>query len=395
MKKLLWMGCLSYLLIGLAHVIMGSVLENLMLHYERAYSGGSQLIFNQFAGFLFGVLITPWVTSRLGRRGALLLSLGCLTFAQAIYSLLPDWGWMLTVAPLAGFGFGMVEAVIGAVIIEFFGEQNAVAMSRLEMFFGMGALLMPVIAGVLIVRNLWYVSFPFVGLVSLITLLLWAFMSFDGADKLLAKRTAEEKRTEPPRTYARGSLPLLGLMALFFLLYVGMEMSLVNFMPSILIERMGADQAMGTFGITLFWITMSVGRLFAGTLAQKIGYTRYLTASCLGTLIGTGLFLLAGNLWSGYLIILALGLVMAGIFAIGLILANELLPGMTERTTSILVASGGIGGAVLPRLMGWTMDAYPTVVSQWLLAVFALVLLLIIAVSARAKHSRVEPAKTT
>ena len=27
MRKLLWIGCLSYLLIGLAHVVMGTVLE--------------------------------------------------------------------------------------------------------------------------------------------------------------------------------------------------------------------------------------------------------------------------------------------------------------------------------------------------------------------------------
>src|SRR5690554_2490641 len=113
MRKFIWIGCLLYLLIGLAHVILGSVLEELIAHYDLTYSAGSQLIFNQFAGFLVGVLITPWLSRLLGRRGILILALCCLTIAEVVYSFLPPWGWMLAAGPVAGFGFGMIESAIG------------------------------------------------------------------------------------------------------------------------------------------------------------------------------------------------------------------------------------------------------------------------------------------
>jgi FHS family glucose/mannose:H+ symporter-like MFS transporter len=52
------------------------------------------------------------------------------------------------------------------------------------------------------------------------------------------------------------------------------------------------------------------------------------------------------------------GLMMSGIFAISLLFANHLIPGKTERTTSILIASGGIGGALLPLAVGSIMDHF-------------------------------------
>lgn len=80
--------------------------------------------------------------------------------------------------------------------------------------------------------------------------------------------------------------------------------------------------------------------------------------------------------------ILLLGLMMSGIFAMALIFANERLPGMTERTTSLLVASGGIGGALLPRLIGWMLDEYSLQATQWVLISLAAALIVIISLAA-------------
>ena len=56
MKRLLIMGCLSYLLTGCTHVIFGAVLPELLAHYGRSYSGGGILVFLEFGGFMLGVL---------------------------------------------------------------------------------------------------------------------------------------------------------------------------------------------------------------------------------------------------------------------------------------------------------------------------------------------------
>ncbi|WP_280117555.1 MFS transporter [Paenibacillus cellulositrophicus] len=376
MKRLIWIGCLSYFLIGLAHVVLGSVLPVLLEHYDREYSEGGTLIFTQFAGFLAGVLVSPWLNRRFGKRGGLLIAIGLLTAAELVYTLLPPWEWLYAIAVCAGFGFGMIEAVIGTIIIAAITDKTAVAMSRLEVFFGVGAMVMPLIASGFITEGWWRFSFLVISLIALVTLLFWSKASFGEIDAVLSAKgsaasvSGQEHSSAKRFPYQGGAFGILVLFIVFFFLYVGTEMSLANFMPAILIEKMGMKEAAAALSVTCFWIAMSVGRIFAGVVAEKIHYRVYVLFSCLITLVLLIVFPLMGQVWSAFAIILLLGLFMSGIFSIALVFASKLLQGSEESTPSILIASGGVGGAILPLIMGWSLDHLEVNQSAWMLAVF-------------------------
>lgn len=394
MKKLLWLGCLSYLIIGVAHVVGGAIMEQLIEHYGLTYKDGGQWIMNQFLGFLVGVLFAPSITARIGKRGAVLIAIGILTVSEAAYSLLLPWGWMLTIAPLAGLGFGMTEAVVGAMIIDLWKNGKASAMSRLETFFGVGALLIPIAAAYLIQHHVWQLSFPILAAMSGITFVLWMTLSFGELDDQLgiiprtSKESNEHHKTDGMAVsgksaffgYQRKALPFLLLSALFFMIYVGMEMSFSNYLPAILIGRSGVAEANAAAVLGLFWGTMVVGRLFAGVLADRIGYSRYLLIATIGA---SGVFILMalmGQL-SWMLIFVGLsGLFFSGIFGIALVYANVLIPGMTERTTSLLVACGGLGGAIFPRVTGWFMDQYSVQSTLWYISILVVLMLLLLGI---------------
>ncbi|WP_424769085.1 MFS transporter [Paenibacillus sp. sgz302251] len=396
MRKLIWLGCLSYLVIGVAHVVGGAILEQLIAHYGLTYKDGGQWIMNQFLGFLVGVLLAPSITARVGKRGAVLIAVGLLTVSEAAYSLLLPWGWMLAIAPLAGFGFGMTEAVVGAMIIDMAKDGKATAMSRLETFFGVGALLIPIAAAYLITNNIWQVSFPILAALAGITFVLWLTTSFGELDEELGfiPQTAEENREIKKKTasaassrgasaffgYPRQALPFLLLAALFFMIYVGMEMSFSNYLPSILIARSDVGEAGAAAVLSLFWGTVVLGRIFAGVLAERMGYARYLLIATVGAAIVIVLMAAIGQL-SWMLVWVALsGLFFSGIFGIALVYANVLIPGMTERTTSLLVAFGGLGGAIFPRLTGWFMDRFQVQATLWYISALVLLMLLLLAV---------------
>ncbi|RIX50976.1 MFS transporter [Paenibacillus nanensis] len=407
MNRLLWLGCYSYLVIGIAHVIGGSVLEQLIDHYGMSYQAGGQWIMNQFLGFLVGTLFAPALTAKVGKRGAVLIAMGVLTVSEAAYSLLLPWGLMLTVAPLAGIGFGMTEAVVGAMIIELM-KGKASAMSRLETFFGLGALVIPAAAAFLIQQHVWQLSFPILAAMAGISFVLWLTLSFGSLDDSLGPRTAaaaaEDRdgglvnsagaRDAGARSwlgYPAKALPFLALSAVFFLLYVGMEMSFSNYLPSILITRTGMGEANATAALSLFWGMMVIGRLFAGLLADRMGHAVYLVTTAGGAALAFVLMAILDQ-ESGLLILTALsGLCFSGIFGIALVYANGLLPGMTERTTSLLVALGGVGGAIFPRLTGWFMDRYTVQSTLWFIAVLVVmmvgVLLLLVAVGRKRKYA--------
>lgn len=395
MRKLIWLGCLSYLIIGIAHVVGGTVLEQLIEHYGLTYKDGGQWIMNQFLGFLVGVMLAPSITSRLGKRGAVFVAIGLLMLSEAAYSLLLPWGWMLSIALFAGFGFGMTEAVVGAMIIDMTKNGKATAMSRLETFFGVGALVIPIAAAYLIHENAWQVAFPIIAAMSGITFVLWLTLSFDELDDQLGYIPKERNRSDSVKGeeaslhapaadrsvffgYPRHALPFLLLSALFFMFYVGMEMSFSNYLPSILIVRSGVGEANAAAALSIFWGSMVLGRLFSGMLAERMGYSRYLFLAMAGASVVFLLMSLMGEL-SWMLVLIGLsGLLFSGLFGVALVYANILIPGMTERTTSLLVAFGGLGGALFPRLTGWFMDQYNVQTTLWYISVFVFLMLVML-----------------
>lgn len=365
-------------------------MEQMLDKYDLSYDDGGQWMMNQFLGFLVGVLLSPYITSKIGKRGGVLLSLGLLTLGEAAYSLTPDsWGLMLFIALFAGFGFGMTESVIGAMVIEL-AENNgkANAMTQLETFFGIGAFLMPTMASILIKYDIWQLSFPILSALAGITFILWMTLSFGPIDdkigyhargrKELVEREAGGTHAKGWFGYQRAAIPFLLLSALFFVIYVGVEMSFSNYLPSIMIERSGMTEASAPSTLSLFWGTMILGRLFAGRLADRVGYFRYLFVAIAGACIIILAMGAIGQL-SGMLVLVGLsGLFFSGVFGIALVFANGLIPGMTERTTSLLVACGGIGGAIFPKLTGWMMDSYGADRTVWILGAFIVAMFVVL-----------------
>ncbi|MGG6311139.1 MFS transporter [Paenibacillus macerans] len=378
MRRLIWTGCWSYLLIGLAHVVIGSLMPDLLDYYGKDYSAGGTLIFAQFAGFLIGVLASPLLIAKFGKLNGLLIATGMLCAAEFAYTLLPPWEWMYAIGAVAGFGFGMIEAVIGTIIIVAVTEGTAVAMSRLEVFFGLGALLMPLAAGVFIQAEAWRFSFLFVAGFAFVMLFAWGKGRFGDYKETLHARGGRQAEKGAWLQQYRGTRGvLLALFIVFFFVYVGTEMSFVNFLPSLLIEKVGIDKSTAAFSVTLFWIAMTFGRLFAGVIAERIAYSRYVIWGCIFSFAAISLFALAGGVIALFAFILLFGLFMSGLFSIALVFSNKLLPGSEESTPSLLIASGGVGGAVLPLLMGKSMDLGGADTSAWLLAGFLLLLILL------------------
>lgn len=387
MKRIIWIGCLSYFLIGLAHVVLGSILPVLLEHYGKEYSEGGTLIFAQFAGFLVGVLLSPTLNRRFSKRNTLLFAITLLLAAELLYALLPPWGLLYAIAPIAGFGFGSIEAIIGTIIISAIKEKSAIAMSRLEVLFGVGAMLMPLTASLLITAGYWRFSFVVISVFASVAFILWKQSSFGELSSVLDEktRTSAEANKEGSKAYVyRGRDRLvLGMFIVFFFLYVGTEMSLANFMPAMFIAKLGMNEATAALSVTTFWIAMSFARLFAGYVAEKIQYRVYLLFSCCATVLLLWALPFAGQAWSSFAVVLLLGFAMSGIFSIALVYASKLIPGSEETTPSLMIASGGVGGAVLPLLTGWGLDYLSVDLSLVLLGCLSLGLCAVIAIAYR------------
>ncbi|MFD0713132.1 MFS transporter [Paenibacillus sp. GCM10027626] len=383
MTRLVFLGCAAYLAVGLGQLVMGTVMEPMVHAYGVQYGDGGQLVMHQFLGGMVGIMCSPWLIRKFGKKAVLLTALGVMALIQFSYMSLPSWGVMLALAPFAGFGFGTTESVVGSFIIGATGDKANVSMSRVEVFFGVGALLMPFAGAALINAGYWRFAFGIVGLIAVCTLLLWLVLwpallnkPFDQASSL------EHGHTTASPIAGRSLVPLLAAGILFFSFYVGLEMSYVHYLPSLLVASNGLAESTATLALSLFWGAMSIGRLISGQLADRFGGGTYLIFVCA---VNALLFIMMGWLTdtvSMFMFAFGTGLFMSGMFAIALVFTNRAAPGRVERTTSLLMAAGGIGGALFPKATGWFMDDFGMDATRWLFAGCAVALLIIMTASA-------------
>lgn len=377
MKKFVLLACIIYCLNGFGHIIIGTVLEPMVDSYGIHYGDGGQLIMNQFLGFLFGVLIAPAIVKGLGRKMTIFIALLCFAISQFVLGFLPSWNVLLVIAPIGGAGIGIGETVVAALIIGYLKEKKASTLILAEVFFGVGALLIPVISALLIKNGIWNVSFTFVAIATTITLILWVFLPFGEMEPILKrqpKATIQNGQKPAKIRYPHGQVPIVVIGAVFFFMYVGTEMVLPNYLPTILSKTTNLDASTLALSITVFWLAMTIGRLCMTFIIDKIGYAKLFIISCIGQFFSLIIFALSPSVVISYIAIFLTGLLMGGIFSIGLLLINENSAGLEEWTTSLLVAMGGLGGAFLPKVVGELIDRYPISITLWVIVGFACIL---------------------
>lgn len=377
MRNFVWIACLIYCLNGFGHIILGTVLEPMVDYYGVSYGDGGQLIMNQFLGFLVGVLISPAIVKRLGRRMTVMIALLFFTISQSMLGILPNWSFLLFTVPLGGAGIGILETVVAALIIGHLKERKASVLVLVEVFFGVGALLIPIISAYFIMTGAWNGSFLIVATTTLIAVLLWLFLPFGELDNVLKKqpkKVAEDAKKQPRKRYTRKQLPIIVIGAFFFFMYVGTEMVLPNYLPTILSITTNLGASVLALSITVFWATMTIGRLLMTFIIDRIGYSKLFVICCLGQLFSFTLFAISPTVIIGFTAISLSGLLMGGIFSIGLLIVNENASGLEEWTTSLLVAMGGLGGAFLPKVAGELIDRYTIGVTLWALVLCAFIL---------------------
>lgn len=390
LKRIFGLSCGFYFLIGITSVLLGALLPVILPHYGKDYSDGGTLLFLQFMGFLVGVIVSPSLSAGVGRKYMLLIALGAITIAYALMGTLPVWGWMVTMTIFVGFGSGIIESSIGAFTIEFAEAQKAVAMTKLDVYFGVGSLLIPALASLYIFLNVWQLSFYTVALATLLLLIFWMTMPADSSAQLrrIQEHDADHTGAVIKRKYSGKQLQFLSIFILFFFVYMGLELGVMNFLPSILIESISISDSAASLSVTFFWAAMTIGRLFVGRIAESIRYVPFLIGSSLGMMLMIIGLALVSHPVAMYILIFGIGLFMSGLFSIALVFANVLIPGMTERTTSILIAAGGIGGSVLQYVIGWSMANWSVGPTLWVFAGFALVLLISIAFTSQWSSSQ-------
>ncbi len=340
-------------------------MPQLLHYYHVSFTVGGQLIFIGAMGFLAGVLISSWLNNRFPPKPLLTISATIIAIAQFSILTLPPLPLFMALYFLNSVGSASIGIVVATMFLEVFIGRQAVAMSYLEVSFGLGAFTMPLLASVFIAMDIWRYLFIITAFLAAILACLWTRIAYskkiaDASEPLDASGTAEQNPLTPGRKWT-----VLGLFALIVFLYGGLEGSLNNFMSSIFIHYLNIIAYYASISVGIFWAAMVIGRALTGVIIRKVTYSKYLLINICGAILSLVLFIVLKNALMGYFFIAMLGLMMSGLYSITLVYANYSIPNSAHLVTPIISGLSGLGAAIFPAFTGFSLDRAGMTPTLW------------------------------
>lgn len=340
--------CAVYFAAGLTLAAIGPNMTALASNIAQDVA----LVGSIFTSFSIGTVlvqfVAPQISSRYDQRTLLALGAFCMGSGILGESLSRSLLSLLSFALLGGIGFGAILAAGSVLIPRLFGQRGASALNLVNLFFGVGSIIGPLIAGWSQAR----------GGTSLLAL--WV-----GAGLLLLLLPLISRAAETP---SGGSvLPVVSfnppwslvvLLGLLLLVYSGTEIAIGGW-AAVYLERGAAmTPEHAAFALSGFWLALTLGRGLGAILGLRLSAVKLLGLAGMLLLSGAILFAVSiGDAPRSVLALLIMGLAGGPIFPTIMALVASATKGR-GAATSLALGIGNWGGALIPPAMG-------VVLSEW------------------------------
>lgn len=343
-KKVFIAACIGMCFFGVSMIILGSILPSLTHKLALNPLQATSLVTFLPLGVLLGSFIFGPFVDHYGHKAIMLpsciivlLGLEGLTFFCNIHLL------QFSIVAI-GFGGGILNGETNALVVDISKEsERGSLLSLLGVFYGVGALCVPVFLGSL----LRYFSFEFilngVGLLMLIAILYCFFVRFP------APKQAQKFPIKDGLRILKGSFVLLCFI-LFF--QSGIEGVCNNWTTSYFNRVTDISLEQSLFALTCMVASMSAARLFQVILFKKVNPQLVFPYSLM--ICGLGFLLLT---FSPGFLRAALGMILIGAglsstFPIILSIIGNRYPSFSGTAFSIALAIALIGQTTMNALMG-------------------------------------------
>ncbi len=306
---------------------------------------GALLIANTL-GYMLASALSGRLLARLGVARLLAGCFALATLALALSAAAPSWPALLGLSCVLGLGGGALDGSLNAYAAAHFSPRS---MNWLHACFGVGATLGPAIMTWAVVSGPgWRAGYLAVGAIQL-ALALGFVLSRRSWDAPASAAAQAQGAT----LAATARLPLVWMGVAFFFVYTGSEIGVGNWVFSLLTEGRGVPAALAGTWVSLYWASLTVGRVVFGFVVQRVHPNTLLRACMAATVVGALLVWLNLASWLTFGGIALLGLALAPQFPM-LISATPGYLGQRHAANGVglQVAAASLGGALLPSLVG-------------------------------------------
>ena len=349
-RLVFWSACLGMLLFGIGLITLGAILPDLRIRHSLSAVEAGTLFSILPIGIIAGSLLFGPVCDRYGYRVLLAIS-SVLMFAGFEGLAFTHSAWILTLSVfLIGIGGGAVNGATNAVVADISTTGKGADLSLLGVFFGIGALGMPLLLSVLKQSFDFQVIVAATGFIALAATVLFLIVRF------------------PPAKQAEGlSMKQIGLMmkdltllmiAFFLFFQSAFEGLINNWTTTYLMERVAAPQSAALMGLSAYIAGMTVMRLLIGSIFRKMPARTLLYTSFAITFVALMLFRLSGSMIPAAAGLFLIGAGVAAGFPTMLGFVGNRYPHISGTAFSFVLVIALLGNMLVNYSMGLVAENY-------------------------------------
>ena len=351
--SLVILAFIAFIALGMPDGLLGVAWPSIRTSFSVPLDAIGMFLPVTVAGYLTSSFLSGPVISRWGIGKVLTASCALTGLALVGYTLVPVWWMMVLLGVLAGLGAGAIDAGINSYVAAHFGEG---LMQWLHASYGIGITLGPIIMTIaLTTLNSWRMGYRVVGGFQIILAVCFAFTLSLWNQKDTSAGVGEPRRLTDYKTPLIETLrqPRVWLSVLLFFLYVGTEISLGTWTYSLLTESRGIDPTTAGLFAGSFWATYTIGRVFAGLYAKRVGVNLLVQGSISAAILGTILLIWNPFEAANLVAVVLIGFAIAPIFPALMSGTNQRVgPKHAANTIGMQMAASGLGAAFFPSLFG-------------------------------------------
>ena len=327
-------------------------------------------------GFTMGYLSTSTTSGKVLKVISLgmLLTISCIAtaFSLLTYALADAWYIIIVASFFLGSGGGAIDSSINTFAASRF---SASTVNWLHAFYGVGATTGPLLVTLMMTIDLqWYHGYIAVAAIQISLALLFFFTQKRWQVSPTMSLEAHHSSAEYFQTLR---LPVVWLYMLIFFLYTGLEQGFGQWLFTLLTKSRGITEEAAGLCVSLYWGSLTMGRIVFGILLTKIPVSKVLVGAMMGILVGVFLFAININSITTLLGIAILGIANAPVFPSLISVTPERI-GKEHTATAIgvQISMAMLGGALLPGFAGWLSDGFGLEVIAKVFVIAAIILVM-------------------
>ena len=318
------------------------------------------------AGFVLAGLTNGALMQRFGIRMALAVGGGAFVLAALYIATRPPFAAFAAVQLLIGYGTGVLESVLNTYITSMPSATSL--LNRLHAFFGVGALLGPVLAAWIVSFDSWTVVWLILA-ATCVPLTAGFLVAYPGPAPTWPAAAAPKPGARPADTGTRaaeepgspaGRLLVATLRdpgvlcgAAMLAVYVGLEIGVGNWSFSYLVQARALTGTLAGYSVSGYWLGLTAIGVLISPVAARAGVTtgRMMYACLAGIIAAATLAWLAPTAATSSAALVLLGFFLGPVFPTMMAITPRLTtPRLVPTAIGVLNAAGIAAG---PRCPGW------------------------------------------